>query len=52
MTTYRIMKRRYPGKLTVAERAAREGLALPLYGDLKSEDVEYICSRVKAVFDR
>ena len=52
MTAYRIMKRRYPGKLTVAERAAREGLALPLYGDLKSEDVEYICSRVKAVFDR
>jgi len=52
MTAYRIMKRRYPGKLTVAERAAREGLALPLYGDLKSEDVEYICSRVKTVFGR
>jgi len=50
MTAYRIMKRRYPGKLLVAEKAAREGLALPLYGDLKIGDVEYICSRVREVF--
>jgi len=50
MMAYRIMKRRYPGKLLVAEKASREGLALPLYGDLKNEDVEYICSRVREVF--
>lgn len=50
MTAYRIMKRKYPGKLLVAEKASREGLALPLYGDLKEEDVEYICSRVMQVF--
>jgi dTDP-4-amino-4,6-dideoxygalactose transaminase len=51
MTAYRIMKRRYPGKLLVAETASREGLALPLYGGLKKEDVEYICSRVRGAFD-
>lgn len=50
MMAYRRWSRRYPGKLTVAEKAAREGLALPLYGDLSEEDVEYICSRVRAVF--
>jgi dTDP-4-amino-4,6-dideoxygalactose transaminase len=42
MTAYRIMKRKFPGKLLVAEKASREGLALPLYGDLKPEDVEYL----------
>jgi len=52
MTAYRIMKHRFPGKLLVAEKASREGLALPLYGDLKKEDVEYICSRVREVFLR
>ncbi|MDX1814971.1 MAG: DegT/DnrJ/EryC1/StrS family aminotransferase [Thermodesulfobacteriota bacterium] len=50
MTAYRIMKRKYPGKLLVAEKASRESLALPLYGDLKKEDVEFICSRVREVF--
>ena len=50
MTAYRIMKRKYPGKLLVAEKASREALALPLYGDLKKEDVDYICSRVREVF--
>jgi len=50
MTAYRIMKRKYPGKLLVAEKASREGLALPLYEGLKKEDVEYICSRVREVF--
>jgi dTDP-4-amino-4,6-dideoxygalactose transaminase len=52
MMAYRIMKRRSPGELLVAEKASREGLALPLYGDLKKEDVEYICSRVREVFFR
>jgi len=50
MTAYRIMKRKYPGKLLVAEKASREGLALPLYEGLEKEDVEYICSRVREVF--
>jgi dTDP-4-amino-4,6-dideoxygalactose transaminase len=52
MMAYRIMKRRSPGKLLVAETASRESLALPLYGDLKIEDVEHICSRVREVFER
>jgi len=50
MTAYRLWSRRFPGKPLVAEKASREGLALPLYEDLKKEDVEYICSRVKVVF--
>ena len=50
MTAFRLWSRRFPGKLHVAETASREGLALPLYGDLKLEDVEYICSRVREVF--
>jgi len=50
MMAYRRWSRRYPGKLTVAEKAAREGLALPLYGDLREEDVDFICSRVRAAF--
>jgi len=50
MTAYRLWSRRFPGKLLVADKASREGLALPLYGDLKKEDVEYICSRVREVF--
>ncbi|MGW8285772.1 MAG: DegT/DnrJ/EryC1/StrS family aminotransferase [Candidatus Deferrimicrobiaceae bacterium] len=50
MTAYRLWSRRFPGKLHVAETASREGLALPLYGDLKKEDVDYICSRVREVF--
>jgi len=50
MTAYRFWRRRFPGKLSVAEKAAREGLALPLYGDLRPEDVEHICSRIKSFF--
>jgi len=50
MTAYRLWSRRFPGKLLVAEKASREGLALPLYEGLKKEDVEYICSRVREVF--
>ena len=48
MTSYRRWGRRYAGRLPVAEKAAREGLALPLYGDLHPHDVRHICSRIRA----
>ena len=52
MTAYRMLSRRYPGKLRVAEKASRESLALPLHGHLGKEDVEYICSRVREILKR
>ncbi len=52
MIAYRKWGHPFIGKLPVAEKAAREGLALPLYGDLRSQDVEAICSRVHAVMGR
>jgi dTDP-4-amino-4,6-dideoxygalactose transaminase len=50
MTAYREWGRPFAGKLPVAERAAREGLALPLYGDMRLADVDGICSRIRAAF--
>jgi dTDP-4-amino-4,6-dideoxygalactose transaminase len=52
MTAYRMLSRRYPGKLRVAEKASRESLALPLHGHLRKEDVEVICSRVREILKR
>lgn len=49
MTAYRKWGKKYIGRLPVAEKAAREGLALPLYGDLRNEDVEYICSQIRRI---
>lgn len=50
MTAYRLWSRRFPGKLTVAETASRASLALPLYGELSTEDVDHICARVREAF--
>jgi len=52
MIAYRKWGRKYIGRLPVAEKASREGLALPLHGDLQKEEVEFICSRVKGAFER
>ena len=49
MTAYRKWGRTSRGKLPVAEKAAREGLALPLYGDLGPVDVKHICLRLRSV---
>ncbi len=51
-TAYRRWSRRFADKLPVAEKAAREGLALPLYGDLLAQDVEAICSRIRGILAR
>jgi dTDP-4-amino-4,6-dideoxygalactose transaminase len=52
MTAYRAWGRPFVGKLPVSERAAREGLALPLYGDMRLADVDGISSRIRAAFGK
>lgn len=47
MTAYRKWGNRYIGKLPVAERAAREALALPLYNGLSMKDVKFISDRIR-----
>jgi dTDP-4-amino-4,6-dideoxygalactose transaminase len=46
MMAYRKYGRKFIGRLPVAERASREGLALPLHGGLNPDDVRFICSRI------
>jgi dTDP-4-amino-4,6-dideoxygalactose transaminase len=46
MMAYRKYGRKFIGRLPVAEKASREGLALPLHGDLNPDDVRFICSRI------
>ncbi|MBI5055588.1 MAG: DegT/DnrJ/EryC1/StrS family aminotransferase [Nitrospirae bacterium] len=48
-TAYMKYRKTYQGKLQVAERAADEGLALPLYSHMAEGDVQKICSKVKEV---
>lgn len=48
LTVYGERGRGYAGRLPVAERASREALALPLYGDLRPSDVDEICDRIRA----
>ncbi len=52
LAAYRRGGRRYSGKLPVAEKAALEGLALPLYADLEAADVDAICRRIRSAFPR
>ena len=50
MTAYRRWAKAYAGRLPIAERAARQGLALPLYGDLRMMDVRHICTYIREAF--
>lgn len=49
MTAYRGMAGSVRGELPVAERASREGLALPLYSHMQDGDVETIAAAVREV---
>lgn len=40
----------YKGKLPVTEKASEQGLALPLYGDMKPEIVEKVCQTIKKIY--
>jgi dTDP-4-amino-4,6-dideoxygalactose transaminase len=37
----------YEGKLPITEKAAQQGLALPLYGHMEAETVEKVCRAIK-----
>jgi len=45
---YKGLESAQPGKMTVAERVAEEVLCLPIYPDLKEQDVELVCSLIKS----
>ena len=45
--TYRGLPSASPGNLPVAERITKEVLCLPMYSDLKDEDVEFACDIIK-----
>lgn len=47
---YAHLRARYQGKLPVSERAASQGLALPLYSHMTRQDVERVCSVIAEVF--
>jgi dTDP-4-amino-4,6-dideoxygalactose transaminase len=38
------------GDFPVSERLANESLALPIYPELPPEDIEYICSQIRAFY--
>jgi len=46
--TYRGLPSASPGNLPVAERITKEVLCLPMYSDLNSDHVEFVCRIVKA----
>ena len=46
-TAYSAFRTRYEGTLPVTEKASREGLALPLYPQMKREDVQYVCEAIR-----
>ncbi len=41
----------YNGKLPVTEKAAEEGLALPLYGHMRPDAVEKVCGAIKRIYN-
>jgi len=43
--------KKYKGKLPVAERAADEGLALPLYSHIDKNTILHICALLKEFLD-
>lgn len=48
---YAHLRLRYEGRLPVTEKAAAEGLALPLFGTMTREDVERVAGVIRAVFE-
>ncbi|MFI5212930.1 MAG: DegT/DnrJ/EryC1/StrS family aminotransferase [Gemmatimonadales bacterium] len=44
---YAHLRRRYEGRVPVAERAAAQGLAVPLYSHMTRADVERVCERLR-----
>ena len=46
---YFALKSEYAQKLPVTEKAARTGLALPLYGHMKPETVEKVCRAIRNI---
>ena len=48
-TAYRKYRKKFQGKLPIAEKAANEGLALPLYSHMENKTVIKICSLLKNI---
>lgn len=48
---YSRYKNKYKGRLPIAEKAANEGLALPLYSHMDKNTVLHICELLKEVLD-
>lgn len=42
----------YQGRLPVTERAAQQGLALPLYSHMDESTIEYVCGKIKQIVNR
>ena len=40
-----------PGDFPESERAANESLALPIFPELKSEQIEYVCNTIAEFFN-
>ena len=47
---YAQLRGRYKGRLPVTERAASQGLALPLYSHMTRADVERVCGAIRAAW--
>ncbi len=48
---YFTLKSEYAQKLPITEKAAKTGLALPLYGHMGPEIVEKVCQGIKRIYD-
>ncbi|MFH1776083.1 MAG: DegT/DnrJ/EryC1/StrS family aminotransferase [Candidatus Omnitrophota bacterium] len=48
---YAKFRPKYQGKLPITEKAAREGLAMPLYGHMSREVVEKVCLGIKRIHE-
>lgn len=49
--TFALYQNSRAGDLSVTDRIAQEIVSLPFYPDLRSEDVEFICSRINEFLD-
>ena len=46
-TAYSQYRAAFEGRLPVTERAAQQGLALPLYSHMDESAIEYVCQKIK-----